>query len=885
MLSQQTIKLLCSLAFIFFAFTARATNYYLSNAGNDANSGTDPSSPWQTLNKLNSFNNLKPGDNVLFKRGDTWREALMIPSGGTPNNPIVFSAYGTGEKPRILGSELEMAWIKVSGNIWESSSTFTDPYAVSSYHANIYFIETNGSVSWGRVKKSNTSSCVTEYDWTWASNHIYIYSPSDPNTRYARVEITQRNIGIRLLSKEYVTIDGLEIAYAGHYGIAESGSESNLNGLTIKNCHIHHIGIKTSGFGIESFYSNTLIQNNEIDNSGRRNISLNLYEGTAMHNVIVEGNTLHNSFHTTGVDISSSGSGTIDSVAIFGNYIHDSITSDVDNVETYGSTLVYVANDGSGRVGRIYIHNNLLKNNTGWAINLGAIGGPTSCYIYNNTIYGVSPHITSTYKEMVLVETGSNCVIKNNIFYNNVDISTNPTYSVIGVTADAGTVVLDNNLYYNTSATRLIAWYGTTYSTSQFSSYQSATGQDLHSLVNIDPLFVSSSNYHLQSASPAISAGKDVGLPYKGRAPDLGLYESSFNLPPTANAGSNQTITLPTNTVSLSASGSDADGTISSYSWTKVSGPNSGTIINANAASAIVNNLSQGVYQFELKVTDDKGAVGKDTVQVTVNTAPNMPPTANAGKDQTITLPTNTVSLSGNGTDADGTISSYAWTKISGPSGGTINNANFASAIMNNLSEGVYLFELKVTDDKGAVGKDTVQITVNAAPNMPPTANAGKDQTITLPANSVSFSGNGTDADGTISSYAWTKISGPSGEIINNANSASAIANNLSEGVYQFELQVTDDKGAVGKDTVQITVNTAPNMPPTANAGKDQTITLPTNTVSLSGNGTDADGTISSYAWTKISGASGETINNANSASAIANNLSEGVYQFELTGN
>jgi len=80
-------------------------------------------------------------------------------------------------------------------------------------------------------------------------------------------------------------------------------------------------------------------------------------------------------------------------------------------------------------------------------------------------------------------------------------------------------------------------------------------------------------------------------------------------------------------------------------------------------------------------------------------------------------------------------------------------------------------------------------INVNAAPNMPPTANAGLNQTIPLPINIVTVNGSGTDSDGTLFSYLWTKISGPSDATINNTNSASAIVNNLSEGVYQFELR------------------------------------------------------------------------------------------------
>jgi hypothetical protein len=356
----------------------------------------------------------------------------------------------------------------------------------------------------------------------------------------------------------------------------------------------------------------------------------------------------------------------------------------------------------------------------------------------------------------------------------------------------------------------------------------------------------------------------------------------AINIPPTANAGSNKLITLPINSVTLSGNGTDADGSIVSYQWTKISGPNSGAINNANSASATATNLTEGTYQFELKVTDNKGAVAKDTVQVKVNEAINIPPTANAGSDKLITLPINSVTLSGSGADADGSIVSYQWTRISGPNSGVINNANSASATVINLLEGTYEFELKVTDNKGAVAKDTVQVKVNEAINIPPTANAGSDKSITFPINSVTLSGSGADKDGSIVSYQWTKISGPSSGAINNANSASATATNLTEGTYQFELNVTDNKGAVAKDTMQVKVNEAINIPPTANAGSDKLITLPINSVTLSGSGADADGSIVSYQWTKISGPSSGAINNANSTSATATNLTEGTYQFEL---
>ena len=148
------------------------------------------------------------------------------------------------------------------------------------------------------------------------------------------------------------------------------------------------------------------------------------------------------------------------------------------------------------------------------------------------------------------------------------------------------------------------------------------------------------------------------------------------NQAPNANAGSNKTITLPINTTSLSGSGSDADGTVTSYKWTKISGPSAYNIVNASSSVTQVTGLVQGVYQFEFKVTDNNGATDNDVMRVTVNPAPNQTPNANAGPNRTITLPVNKISLSGSGNDADGTVTSYKWTKISGSSAYNIVNAS-----------------------------------------------------------------------------------------------------------------------------------------------------------------------------------------------------------------
>jgi Secretion system C-terminal sorting domain len=122
------------------------------------------------------------------------------------------------------------------------------------------------------------------------------------------------------------------------------------------------------------------------------------------------------------------------------------------------------------------------------------------------------------------------------------------------------------------------------------------------------------------------------------------------------------------------------------------------------------------------------------------------------------------------------------------------------------LAEGIYLFELIVTDNKGATGKDTVKATVKSTVNVPPIANAGGDQTITLPKDSTTLTGIGMDADGSIQGFYWKQISGPSISGISVPNSALTIVTNLIGGTYQFELSVTDNSGAIAKDTLTVVV-------------------------------------------------------------------------------
>jgi hypothetical protein len=202
-------------------------------------------------------------------------------------------------------------------------------------------------------------------------------------------------------------------------------------------------------------------------------------------------------------------------------------------------------------------------------------------------------------------------------------------------------------------------------------------------------------------------------IPFFSCQKELRCYDC--NQPPVANAGADQKITLPKDSILLDGRASvDPDGKIIGWDWTKISGPASSTIVNATGSVTIVKNLKEGIYQFELKVTDDKGLPAKDTVQVIVdNPAVNQPPVANAGSDQTIKLPSDSVLLNGTKSiDPDNNITAYYWSQISGPSPSNIVNATAVQTTVKSLGQGIYQFELKVTDAGGLFSKDTVQITV-----------------------------------------------------------------------------------------------------------------------------------------------------------------------------
>ena len=347
--------------------------------------------------------------------------------------------------------------------------------------------------------------------------------------------------------------------------------------------------------------------------------------------------------------------------------------------------------------------------------------------------------------------------------------------------------------------------------------------------------------------------------------------------PPVANAGPNQTITLPVDSVTLNGTASKGANPIVSYQWTIISGA-PGVLETPTSQTTVLTNLAAGTYSVQLKVTDDSNHIGLDTVNITVNPAPL--PVAHAGADQTITLPLDSVAL--NGSASTGSFLTYQWTILSGP-GGQLTSASTAATELDDLGAGTYLLGLTVTDIANHVSTDTVQITVNPAPPPPaPVAHAGADQTITLPTNSVTLNGSASTAKDSIVAYQWTILTG-NGGTLTTPDSVITTLTGLTVGTYLVQLQVTDVANQSGLDTVKIIVNPAPPPPPpSANAGPNQSITLPLDSVTLSASASTGKDSIVSYQWTILSGPAGDSLTAPDSVVTTLTNLGAGTYKVQL---
>ncbi len=270
---------------------------------------------------------------------------------------------------------------------------------------------------------------------------------------------------------------------------------------------------------------------------------------------------------------------------------------------------------------------------------------------------------------------------------------------------------------------------------------------------------------------------------------------------------------------------SDGDGTIVSYAW------DFGDTGTGTGASPTHTYATAGLYTVSLTVTDDGGLTDTATTTADIQVPPNQPPVADAGMNQNAETGT-LVTLDGsNSFDPDGDLISYDWRVEAKPAGSLLADAGIAGRTTPSPSltpdvDGLYVFQLIVND--GLLDSLPALVEVQASPpNVPPNADAGKDQNA-LVANAVFLDGSGSnDPDGQPAAltYQWSFKLVPAssqlvdGDIVSSDQSQASFVPDVA-GTFVLRLEVFDGQDATA-DEVNIIVVSDANVAPNARAGDD----------------------------------------------------------------
>lgn len=349
-----------------------------------------------------------------------------------------------------------------------------------------------------------------------------------------------------------------------------------------------------------------------------------------------------------------------------------------------------------------------------------------------------------------------------------------------------------------------------------------------------------------------------------------------------------QEISLPISSTVIDGSQSTDDDKIVKYLWEEVKGPLRDEKVSADTAVLTLTSLVPGNYTFSLTVTDSDGATSSTQAVLVVNKAIDYRPVANAGPNQVITLPRNSITLFGNQSTDDHDWLSYEWSLSPESKDKVVEMQGVRTPflMLSSMQEGDYTFKLTVTDSSGQ--QNTAQVTVIVQPenNKPPVADAGPEKELTLPVDRTTLDGSKSSDDQKIATYLWKQAKGPNEVHIENANSAVATLTGLEQGTYEFTLTVTDERKLQSSDTVTVIVREEVDRPPEARVLPSSSVSLPLSTASLDGShSTDDKGGIS-YSWSRddSSPAAGDVLNSSDHQAVLfLGNLVQGTYSFTLT--
>ncbi len=519
-------------------------SYYFVDAthGDDSNSGTSPDQAWRTIDKINNTT-FTPGDVIAFKRGEEWHETLSPPSSGTSGNPITFTAYGSGALPLINGADSISGWTLDSGNVWQASVSWEVRNVYLDGAKMIQGLPQNVS-DYGSVA-SKAAIGVNDWFWEDATNTLFAYATSDPDTLYTSsgVEGSRGSYGIDINSKDFVTIEYIEVKYGSQNIIVRGSSDNtildkliisfaNYNGIsiedastntTVQNSHSHDNGklfvsgdgnAGNNGHGVQIITTGagTVVENNQLYDNAEDGIQVGPSANTAY---TLKNNNIYGN-HEDGIDLKE---GDVTNSLVIWNDIHDNhVVGVIAHINAIGVWILENTISGNGSVAiwiqhyvtSVKIHANLIYDNgvigttdyTGdvrEGIRIQPGSSLTLIEIFQNTIYHSGDD-----QPIRLMAYSDNVQIKNNII-----VSTDTDAAIITNTVLTG-LVEQYNLVHNSNGTAVISINGTTYDRFDVNDGTYTAAEDLgQNTIDADPDFVDtrSDDYRLNSTSPAEQAG------------------------------------------------------------------------------------------------------------------------------------------------------------------------------------------------------------------------------------------------------------------------------------------------------------------------------------------------------------------------------------------
>jgi PKD repeat protein len=334
------------------------------------------------------------------------------------------------------------------------------------------------------------------------------------------------------------------------------------------------------------------------------------------------------------------------------------------------------------------------------------------------------------------------------------------------------------------------------------------------------------------SQQPCVAAGSKLTAIIFQRSNDLYLVTfkvptSTTNNAPTASLTARPSDAQVGQSVTFDGSAStdpDSGDHVAEWNFQYGDGSGSGWV----SQSTITHSYSvAGTYTATLKVRDTHDAestAASASVRVTGGGTTNKAPVARISASPNPAKVAQNIVFDGtSSTDVDGSVAQYRFDLGDGTVVGWTTTSQTIHAF---AAAGSYSATLQVKDDKGKTSENTASVTVAVeAANVVPTATiVSIHPNPAVVGDSITFTGAGTDPDGTITAYAWD--SNLDGVL---SDQASFSKTSLSIGIHTITFKVKDDEGAwsdAATATLEVKKNFAPTLVVLTNVSSVDTETV-----------------------------------------------------------